>query len=410
MSAPVFVLGGAQTDFARNYSRQGAGLFEILGDAVRLALETTKVEPEEVDVAHVGNFTAELFSRQGHLGGLFASLDPAFDGLPSARHEAACASGSVAVLAAMRDIAAEVYDVACVVGIEQMRNVSGTEAAEHLGCAAWAGREGAGATYLWPSMFSRLADEYDERFGLDYAHLMAWAKNAFESGRNNPNAQTRSWRFSDASFTADDEANPTVEGRIRRMDCGQITDGAAVVMLASKRFAERYAARTAQSLDAIPRIIGWGHRTSQMSLEDKLVASRGERWVFPHLRGTLTDAWRRAEVQGPRGVDLYEVHDCFSITGYAVVDHLGLSDKPGEAFSAIEDGTVLAGGALPLNPSGGLIGAGHPVGATGVRMLLDASSQIAGRAGDMQVPNARRAQTLNIGGSATTTVSFVVGR
>jgi acetyl-CoA C-acetyltransferase len=358
----------------------------------------------------VGNFTAELFSRQGHLGGFFASLHPAFDGLPTARHEAACASGSVAVLAAMRDIAAGAYDVACVAGVEQMRNVSGTDAAEYLGCAAWTGREGEGATYLWPSMFSRLADEYEERFGLDYGHLMAWAKNAFDNGRNNPNAQTRKWSFSDESFTADDEANPVVEGRIRRMDCGQITDGAAAVILASPRVAEAYASRTGQKLDDIPRIMGWGHRTSHMPLEDKLEASRGQRWVFPHLRGTLEDAWRSAGVEGPRGVDCYEVHDCFSITGYSIVDHLGLVDRGEEAFAPIEDGTVLAGGALPLNPSGGLIGAGHPVGATGVRMLLDAAKQVAGRAGDMQVPNAKRAQTLNIGGSATTTVSFVVGR
>jgi len=409
VTEPVFVLGGAQTDFARNYSRQGATLFEILGDAVRGGLEATKLEPTEVEVAHVGNFTGELFSRQGHLGGFFASLHPAFDGLPTARHEAACASGSVAVLAAMRDIASGAYDVACVAGIEQMRNVSGTEAAEHLGCAAWTGREGEGATFLWPSMFSRLADEYEERFGLDYGHLMAWTRNAFDNGRRNPLAQTREWTFGEQSFTADDEANPVVEGRIRRMECGQITDGAAVVILASKRFAGAHAKRLGRTLEDTPRITGWGHRTSHMPLEDKLQASRGQRWVFPHLRGTLEDAWERAGVAGPRGVDCYEVHDCFAITGYSIVDHLGIAPE-GEAFRAIDEGTVFTGGALPLNPSGGLIGAGHPVGATGVRMLLDASRQVAGDAGDLQVPGATRAQTLNIGGSATTTVSFVVGR
>jgi acetyl-CoA C-acetyltransferase len=90
------------------------------------------------------------------------------------------------------------------------------------------------------------------------------------------------------------------------------------------------------------------------------------------------------------------------------IDHLGLT-APGESWKAIEDGDIAMGGKLPINPSGGLIGAGHPVGATGVRMLLDAWKQTAGQAGDYQVEGARTVQTLNIGGSTTTTVSFVVG-
>ncbi len=103
-----------------------------------------------------------------------------------------------------------------------------------------------------------------------------------------------------------------------------------------------------------------------------------------------------------------EVHDCFSITGYAIVDHLGLA-PPGEAWRPIEEGHFQSGGALPVNPSGGLLGLGHPVGATGVRMLHDAARQVRGDAGATQVEGAKRAQTLNLGGSATTTVSFVVG-
>jgi acetyl-CoA C-acetyltransferase len=90
------------------------------------------------------------------------------------------------------------------------------------------------------------------------------------------------------------------------------------------------------------------------------------------------------------------------------IDHFGITE-PGESWQAIEDGTVLADGAIPINPSGGLIGCGHPVGASGVRMLLDASKQVSDGAGEYQVDGARTAATLNIGGSATTTVSFVVG-
>ena len=95
------------------------------------------------------------------------------------------------------------------------------------------------------------------------------------------------------------------------------------------------------------------------------------------------------------------------MTEYMAIDHLGLT-APGEAWKAVEAGDIEIGGKLPINPSGGLIGLGHPVGATGVRMLLDAHRQVTGQAADNQVEGARRVQTLNIGGSTTTTVSFIV--
>lgn len=404
----VFVLGGAQTDFGRNYSREGHDVFRILRDSVQSALEQTGVEPSQLDAAHVGNFTAELFCKQGQLGGLFASLHPDLEGLPTARHEAACASGSVAVLAATAEIEAGRYDTVCVAGVEQMRTVDGGTAAEYLGCAAWTGREAQDAQYVWPALFSRVADEYAERFGLDRAHLVAISKNDLESAQKNPVAQTRRWELSDAIYGENDEANAVVEGRLRRQDCGRITDGGAAVVLASERAAKAWADKRGIALEDVPRIEGWGHTTAPMALEDKLRSARETPWVFPHLRRCLEDAWRRAGVEGVEAMDVLEVHDCFSITGYAIVDHLGLA-PPGEAWRPIENGTVLAGGKHPLNPSGGLIGLGHPVGATGVRMLLDVSAQVRGTAGDIQVEGVRRAQTLNLGGSATTTVSFVVG-
>ncbi|MEQ9321802.1 MAG: acetyl-CoA acetyltransferase [Polyangiaceae bacterium] len=402
------ILGGYQTDFARRYDREGLGLADLLGEATFGALEDAAVEPGDLEVAHVGNFVGELFSGQGQLGGLLVALDPALSGLPTARHEAACASGSVALLAAGAELEATRYDVALVVGVEQMRHVAGQTAAEYLGAAAWTGREATEATFLWPALFSEVADVYDRRHGLPYDALMRWAEHAFTSAKRNPRAQARQWTFDPASFTADDGHNPVIEGRIRKQDCGQITDGASAVVVASERYATSWAERRGRRLDEIPRIAGWGHRTATMRLADKVAASEGEPHLFPHLRGTLTDAWRRAEL-GLDDIDTLEIHDCFTITAYAILDHLGLA-PPGQAHRLIADGDVLTGGKLPVNPSGGLIGAGHPVGATGVRMVLDAARQVSGRAGDYQVDGARCAQTLNIGGSATTTVSFVVTR
>ncbi len=387
----VHVLGGYQTDFAAKAS----GLYELVEESVLGALDAARVDPADVGVAHVGNLAGELFAGQAQLGGFVNTVHPAFGELPTARHEAACASGSVAVLAAMADLELGRYDVALVSGVELMRNVGGATAAEHLGSAAWNGREALDAKFPWPHLFSQIADAYADRWGLDHAHLARIAELNFGHARRNPLAQARDWAFPDGAFSADDTLNPVVDGRLRKQDCGRITDGAATVLLAN----DAYLTRTGRPSAA--RITGWGHRGAPMLLADKLARS-GE-YLFPHLRRAVTEAYGRAGIEGPADLDVIELHDCFTITEYAALDHLGLT-PPGQSWRAVEDGTIDR----LVNPSGGLIGAGHPVGATGVRMLLDAYRQVTGAAGECQVDGARRAATLNVGGSFTTAVAFVV--
>lgn len=407
MTQAVYILGGAQTDFARHAARAGEGLFELLRDAVLGALADTAVDAGDIETGHVGNFVGELFTGQGQLGGMLAAVDPALYGRPTGRHEAACASGSIALLAATAEIEAGRYDCALVCGVELERNVPGHVAAQHLGAAMWVGREGQQAKYAWPYMFSKVGEEYARRYGLKYEHLAEIARINIENARHNPNAQTRNWQYTEASFTEDDEANPVIEGMIRRQDCGQVTDGAAAVILASRRYAERWAARHGLAIDAIPRIAGWGHTSANLLLEEKLRRSADQPYVFPHVRQAIQDAYRRAGISGVEQLDGIETHDCFSTTEYMAIDHFGIT-PPGESWRAVENGDIAMGGRIPVNPSGGLIGAGHPVGATGVRMVLDAARQVTGKAGGYQVDNARRIATLNVGGSATTVVSFVV--
>jgi acetyl-CoA C-acetyltransferase len=404
----VYVLGGWQSDFSANWARQGMEIADAFAEAVSSGLASVGLEPKDVECGHVGNFVGDLFAGQGLLGGFFGLVHPDFDGLPTARHEAACASGSVAILAAAAEIEAGRYDLACVVGLEQMRNVPGQKAAENLGAAAWTGHEFTDAAFLWPRAFSDLADEYDRRFGLDQAHLTRIAEINFANAKRNPNAQTRQWSFTPESFTADDVANPVIEGRTRKMDCGQVTDGVAVVFLASPRRAAEYAAKRGLGLESLPRIRGWGHRSAPIPYAAKIRASEGKPYVFPQVRRAIEDARARAGVADLSQIDVVETHDCFTATEYMAIDHLGLT-APGESWKAVEDGSIEIGGRLPINPSGGLIGLGHPVGATGVRMALDAFKQVTGQAGDYQVDGAKTCQTLNIGGSTTTTVSLVIG-
>ena len=403
----TYILGGWQSDFADNWTRKGWDTAAAFAETIGQGLAAVDLEPGDIETGHVGNFAGELFAGQGLLGGFFALAHPDFNGMPTARHEAACASGSVAILAAASEIEAGRYGLACVVGIEQMRNVSGEQAARNLGAAAWAGYEYLDTPFVWPKAFSDLADEYEQRYGLDYRHLMAISENNFANAKRNPNAQTRKYTFAPESFTENDEANPIVVGRTRKMDCGQITDGSAIIFLASEKRAAAYAKQRGLALESIPRIKGWGHRSGPIAFDHKIRASAGAEYVFPQVRAAIDDAWKRANIVSLNEIDAIETHDCFAVTEYMAIDHLGLT-APGESWKAIENGDIAMGGDLPINPSGGLIGLGHPVGATGVRMALDAAKQVAGTAGDSQVDGARPVQTLNIGGSATTTVSFIV--
>ena len=397
----VWVLGGYQSDFARNLHREGKDFADLAKEIVEGTLAAASLDAGQIGVIHVGNAFGQLFAGQGHLGAMPATVHPGLWGVPASRHEAACASGSIAALAAMADLRAGNYDAALVLGLELEKTVSGDQAARHLGAAAWIGHEGQDAVFMWPYMFDKILDEYDGRYGVDQAHLTRIAEVNLGNARRNPNAQTRGWTVPELGPGGDPAVNPPVEGRIRRFDCSQVTDGGAGVVLVSAEFLARN-----PGARPIARIAGWGHRTVGIGIGQKFERSAGQPYMMPHLRQAVHEAFDRARVTLD-DVGALETHDCFTPSEYLAIDHIGLTG-PGESWKAIEDGEIEIGGRLPINPSGGLIGGGHPVGASGVRMLLDASKQVSGTAGEYQVEGIDTAATLNFGGSTATTVSFVV--
>lgn len=409
MTNSIYILGGHQTDFAKAWSRHGQDLSDMVRESTLGALASARVEPSQVQSIHVGNAFGELQRQQAHLGAMVAQVVPELWGAPAMRHEGACASSSLALLTAMAEIEAGRYDCVLVLGAEEFKNTDGNTASTNQNAAAWQGHEGFDCTYMWPAAFGRVAQEYERRYGLDRRHLNRIAEINYGNAKRNPLAQTRQWQFNELSFTDDDEANPLIEPGTRRQDCGQITDGACAIVVASARFVQEHAQRTGQALAQLPRISGWGHRNAGLRLQDKFERSANEAYVFPHLRQALEDTWKRAGVEGVQDMDGIETHDCFTTTEYVAIDHLGLT-APGQSWRAVEDGTIEPGGKCPINMSGGLIGCGHPVGATGTRMVWDAARQVTGQAEAMQIEGARRLQTLNIGGSCATVVSFVVER
>lgn len=412
----VYILGGAQTDFERNWKKEGKGMVAILKEVMAdglahagLSFADVKALNGENRVAcFVGNFIAEKYVDQGHLGAFLTEVDPAFYGVPSARYEAACASGSVAIDAAATKIRADEYDVAIVVGWELMKTVDSKLGGDFLGRAAYYEKEGKGIELPFPKLFGRLADETLKKYPeLDEKRYMdALAKISvinYGNAKHNPLAQTRRWFMSYEQASARGTAtNPLVGGKLGVSDCSQVTDGAAVVVLCSERFlAER-------GDQGKPVIKGYGHRTAPMLFDKKMADNEGSAYVLPWTRQACLDAYKRAGLT-VEDIDVFETHDCFTSSEYAAISAFGLTE-PGREYEAVEAGLIAFDGDKPVNPSGGLIGCGHPVGASGARMLLDLYKQVTGTAGGYQVRDVANGMMLNIGGSATTNYVFIVGR
>ena len=409
MEKRIYVLGGYQTDFSRNWSKEGKSLQAMFNETIEGALTETKLQPTDIDSIHVGNFAGGLYNRQGHMGAMSVNYDPAFRGLPTARHEAACASGAIATLVGRLEIEAGYYDCTMILGIEFMKSVDSKTGGDFLGTAAWYEKEAKGIEFPFPKLFGRLGDLYQEKYGLKYEHLAEISAINYANAKRNPKAQTRDWYMNKKHALCKDDYNMAVGGIIRITDCSQVTDGGAAIFLASEKFAKEYAHKMGISLTDIPYIQGWGHSTAPILFDHKVEEARESLYALPHTRKAIQDAYHRAGISGANDISVIETHDCFTTSEYAAIEHFGLT-APGEAFKAIEDGTISFGGKLPVNPSGGLIGAGHPVGCTGTRQILDAYKQVTNTAGDYQVDNAKRVATLNIGGSATTNVVHIIGK
>lgn len=410
----VHVLGGSQTDFSRNWSKEGKNVIALLTEVIEDALESVGISFEEINELNrkgkvaffVGNFIGELYIDQGHLGALIGKVNPLFSGIPSSRFESACASGSSALDAAITKIKVNDYDLAIVIGWELMKTVSAKINGDILGRAAYYEEEAKGVDFPFPKLFGKLADETISKYGLnEEQYLNDLAKISvknYSNAKKNPNAQTRRWFMDyEQASTRGTSSNASVGGKLAISDCSQVTDGAAVVIMGSDKFVK-------DKSENFPIVKGWGHRVAPMNFEDKIKESLSSDYILPWTRQTVLDAYNRAGLS-VEDIDVFEVHDCFTSSEYAAISSLGITD-PGEEHLAIKDKTIYIDGKHPINPSGGLIGAGHPVGASGVRMFLDLYKQVSNKAQGYQVEKVKNALMLNIGGSATTNYVFIVGK
>mgnify|MGYP002802865811 FL=1 len=412
----VYILGGAQTDFQRNWSKEGKSVIAMLRENIFDAMKDINLTREDIIQLNkdnkiaifVGNFIAENYLNQGHLGALLTEVDSCFYGVPSARYEAACASGSVAIDAACSKIRDHTYDIALVIGFEMMKTVNSKVGGSFLGKAAFYELEAKDIDFPFPKLFARLADETIKKYNLDEERYMKALSRIsyinYSNAKRNPQAQTRGWYMDkEQTLTRNTGTNPIIGGRLALTDCSQVTDGAATIVLCSKDYKEKYYQNTKK-----PIIKGFGHRVAPMIFSEKMEESKDNEYILPWTRQACMDAYQRASLT-VEDIDVFETHDCFTSSEYVAISCFGITD-PGKEYEAIENGTIAIDGNKPINPSGGLIGCGHPVGASGVRMMLDIYKQVTDTAGRYQIKDARNSMMLNIGGSATTNYVFIVGK
>ncbi len=213
----IYILGGFQTDFARNWCKENKHISAIMREAYEGSCDI--VEARDIQAAFIGNFASELYSTQAHLGAFFIDFDPHFLGLPTLRTEAACASSGVAILTAMSYILAGIYDLVCIIGVEQMKTVNSTKGGEFLGTAAWYEKEAKGVEFPFPKLFGQLGEIYDTRYGLDQKYLARISTINYANAKRNPNAQTRNWFMNFEHASTVSEYNPLIGGMIKLISC-----------------------------------------------------------------------------------------------------------------------------------------------------------------------------------------------
>ena len=423
MTAPVYLLGGARTDFKRNFKKENKTLRDLVVEVARGALAATGIEAADIQAGIVGNFAGGMFTRQLHVGALLLEADEALRGIPTMHVEAACASGSLAVLTAAQWIMAGFYDCVLVVGAEQQKTMSPVAGSDVLGAAAdYYLEKPEYGEFMFPKLFGRIAELYMQRYPALTEHDLARvAVKNYLHAHLNPLAQMRDTDLDFTTASTESQKNWRIAASpLKLYDCSQITDGGASVVLCSERLLDKLGHRCgSMCLPSNPvRLMGWGHSTDCLALEKKDVPH------FPQARRALRDALTHAGIHDPRRqLHGIEVHDCFSVSEVIAYEVIGLA-QPGEGATLLHNGATMLPSvraqvlgtdapappfSVPVNAGGGLMADGHPVGATGVRQVLDAYQQLTNQAGSRQIDGANRFLTYNVGGSMTTTVAMVWG-
>jgi acetyl-CoA C-acetyltransferase len=382
---PVAIVGIGKTPFGVFPDRD---LRSLAVEAGEKCLHDAGASPAQVESFYLGNFAGPSFVGQNHLAP-YVSTALGINGVPSTRIEAACASSGSAFFHAWTEVAAGVYDLVMVVGVEKMTSLPTARVSQILAEAGdSAGEMKAGSTFA--SLFAMIARRHMYDFGTKKEHLSAVAVKNHAAGALNPDAQMRKVITLEQAMQAKPIAEP-----LNLYDCSLISDGAAAVLLAPLERAREFSRQPV-------RVLGVAQASDFVALDQKADIT-----TFPAVRRAGDKAYAMAGVQ-PDDIQFAELHDCFTIAEIVATEDLGFVARGRGGPYAFEGCTSLHG-ARPVNTSGGLKSKGHPVGATGAAQLCDLVLQIRGQAGERQVRRHELGLAQNLGGSGATCVVTILG-
>lgn len=399
----VFVVGGHITPFVGkgnpNFKKGEKGLKEYFDESIKGALTSTGVKGENIDRIYVGNFAGELFNSQGHLGAAVAGADHALMNKPSMRLEAACASGGLACSEAVRAVRAG-DDCVLAVGVEVQTEADARTGGTYLARAADFKRQSGIDDFLFPALFGKRTKAYLEKYPDVSMHDIAQVSSkAFANGNRNPLAHMHASKLSveKADSGAKFLSNPEYKPFLRVTDCSQVSDGGAAAIFMSEAGLRKNGINPADAVE----VIGFDQGT-------------GNLWEDPVSQTELTTAktvvGRMLSKAGVKPADLQvaEVHDCFALTELLLYEAIGLAE-PGKGAEFLKSGATALDGKIPVNTGGGLIAFGHPVGATGVKQVLEVYRQMKGKCGDYQMSKRPSlGLTVNMGGDDKTIATMLL--
>ena len=359
---------------------------------------------KNVDEGVIANFMAARFNYQGNLAGFIPYIDEGLTYKPCTRVEGACGSGALGLMSGIRSVLAETADVVLVIGTEVQNTVKAVYCADILAGAGWFKERKEGHAYFFPGKFSDRAGHYYEKFGKEKTRkaMAKWYVNAIENARLCPTAQEYHNTTKDLESIGMMEPNPrSFVDNLNVFDCSKVSDGASAIAIVSEEGLKRCGI---DKKDAI-EVIGFGQAQNDITKPPKDLTK------LDTTIAAVKKAFEMANVTKEQ-IATVECHDCFTITGILAVEAIGFAEH-GKGTDFILEGNTSRTGKVPFNTTGGLVGWGHPTGATGVHQAVTILEQLTGKAGNAQIniPAARPyGLTVNMGGDDKTLVSIVYKR
>ncbi|PBI87790.1 3-ketoacyl-CoA thiolase [Variovorax boronicumulans] len=394
----VFIAGTGMTRFGKHLDR---GLKSLAAEAITEAIKDAGIDASQLQAAYMGNAAAGVMTGQVLIPGQVALRGMGIGRIPVVNVENACATSATAFQQAVQMIALGAYDIVLVAGYEKLhsRDKARTFSVFHGAVDLEAiddvlamlqanlARNGSEADLaeagrsrsLFMDLYAGMARDFMAEYGVtqrDFAAVAA--KNSFH-GSLNPKAQ-----FQEVLTVEQVLAAPVIVDPMTRPMCAPIGDGAAALVLVSDKAAQRLGLRDKVRVLSSVLASGWDYAPDDTDKKARLIPT------------VAAQAYDAAGV-GPTEVDVVELHDAGAPAELICYEHLGLAAE-GEAVSLLKSGATQLGGRVPVNPSGGLLRKGHPIGASGAAQLVELADQLRGRCGARQVEGARIALAENGGG------------